>query len=300
MTDVWEEVAALVRERDEARAAKDFATADRIRDRLAQLGYTVRDTPSGGIAEPQARFERVDPSVLPDRLAEPPSRMFSIHVTYEGFRDDLTRFIDALARHCAGCDYEIVVTEQGSDDGAWLQDLAGDTVRVIHFDRDPGWAAGRNAAIATSRGRIIVVADLSVEATGDLLTPIQVALQDSDVGIAGPWGLVTNDLRGFDEAPGPLVDAIQGYFLGVRRDTAASVRFDEKFKWYRHADIDLSFQIRARGLAAVTTAAPAVRHAHRAWEALDDDQRAKRSKRNFYRFLDRFKDRTDLIQARKG
>jgi cysteinyl-tRNA synthetase len=39
--------AALVAARDEARAARDFATADEIRGRLQALGWTVEDTPQG-------------------------------------------------------------------------------------------------------------------------------------------------------------------------------------------------------------------------------------------------------------
>jgi cysteinyl-tRNA synthetase len=41
------DVADLVRQRDEARAAKDFAAADRIRDELVAAGWAVEDTPSG-------------------------------------------------------------------------------------------------------------------------------------------------------------------------------------------------------------------------------------------------------------
>jgi cysteinyl-tRNA synthetase len=37
----------LLREREEARAARDFATADARRDELAALGWEVRDTPEG-------------------------------------------------------------------------------------------------------------------------------------------------------------------------------------------------------------------------------------------------------------
>lgn len=39
--------AALVRQRDEARAAKDFAAADRIREQLVASGWVVEDTASG-------------------------------------------------------------------------------------------------------------------------------------------------------------------------------------------------------------------------------------------------------------
>jgi cysteinyl-tRNA synthetase len=45
--EVDEAAAALVAARDEARAAKDFARADALRDELIALGWTVEDTPSG-------------------------------------------------------------------------------------------------------------------------------------------------------------------------------------------------------------------------------------------------------------
>jgi cysteinyl-tRNA synthetase len=45
--EVDEAAAQLVAARDEARAAKDFARADALREELTALGWTVEDTPSG-------------------------------------------------------------------------------------------------------------------------------------------------------------------------------------------------------------------------------------------------------------
>ena len=41
------DVAELVRRRDEARAARDLAAADALRDELVALGWVVEDTPAG-------------------------------------------------------------------------------------------------------------------------------------------------------------------------------------------------------------------------------------------------------------
>jgi cysteinyl-tRNA synthetase len=52
----WEptaEMRTLVAERDAARAAKDFAAADRIRDALAAMGLEVMDTPDGTEIRPR-------------------------------------------------------------------------------------------------------------------------------------------------------------------------------------------------------------------------------------------------------
>ena len=45
--EVPAEALAIAEQRQQARAAKDWATADQMRDKLAQLGYTVKDTPDG-------------------------------------------------------------------------------------------------------------------------------------------------------------------------------------------------------------------------------------------------------------
>ena len=49
-----EEAEKLLGERQEARAAKDFARADEIRDRLAELGWEVRDSAEGAKLVPKA------------------------------------------------------------------------------------------------------------------------------------------------------------------------------------------------------------------------------------------------------
>lgn len=46
------EVAELARQRDEARAAKDWARADELRDRITAAGFLAEDTPDGTVVRP--------------------------------------------------------------------------------------------------------------------------------------------------------------------------------------------------------------------------------------------------------
>ena len=50
-------IAALIKERSDAKAVKDYARADKIRDRLLELGITIKDTPQGTEWEAKPGFD---------------------------------------------------------------------------------------------------------------------------------------------------------------------------------------------------------------------------------------------------
>jgi len=110
--------------------------------------------------------------------------------------------------------------------------------------------------------------------------------------IAGPFGLrAKNTLKEFEEDNGPDVDAIEGYCMALRRSDAEAVGgFDPKFRFYRIADIEFSFRMRDRGGRAVAVGGlPLVKHEHRLWESTPPEERDRLSRRNLYRFLDRWR-----------
>jgi cysteinyl-tRNA synthetase len=142
--------------------------------------------------------------------------------------------------------------------------------------------------------------DGSIEPEGDVLTPLAAALDDPGVGVAGPFGIVTDDLREFRASDGPEVDAVEGYCMAFRRDVLVEAGgFDRGFRFYRVADIELSFRIRDRGLRAMVVHVPIRRHEHRMWSSTPEAERDRLSRRNFYRFLDRFRDRFDLCVTQR-
>jgi cysteinyl-tRNA synthetase len=176
-----------------------------------------------------------------------------------------------------------------------------DHVTVVPCDPEAGWGAARQAGLAAAAAPVVVVVDGSVEPAGDVLTPLRSALRDEGVGVAGPFGIVTDDLREFRESAGPEVDAIEGYCMAFRTEVLEEAGgFDPGFRFYRTADIELSFRVRDRGFSAVVVDVPLARHEHRMWTSTPPEERDRLSKRNFYRFLDRFRDRFDLCVTRRG
>jgi cysteinyl-tRNA synthetase len=299
VSGIPKEIEELVRLRRDARAAKDFARADEIRDRIASMGYAIRDSADGVVVERGPAYASIDPSKLESNLDKPAELRFSLHLLYEGFRDDLERFLKGLRAHNDISSAEVVLVDNASSEGEELENVKDNLVRVLHLDREAGWAAARNAGIKTSRGSTIVLVDLSIEPTGDILTPVEDALADQSVGLVGPFGLVSETMRDFEPSRGPEVDALEGYVIATRREVLARGLLHEKFTWYRNCDIDLSFQIRSLGLRAVVVELPVRKHAHRGWEALDEAERTKRSKRNHYLFFDRWKQRHDLLLSHR-
>jgi GT2 family glycosyltransferase len=163
-------------------------------------------------------------------------------------------------------------------------------VQILHADRDLGEGAGRNALLRIARGRSVLQLDPSVEITGPLFAELEETLGDG-AGIVGPWGLRTSDMKHFDEMTAGECDAIQGYCQAARRDVLLAIGgFDERYRFYRNLDIAVSSAVRELGLRALAIGARHVtRHAHRAWEALSDEEREKRSRKNYDRMYKRFR-----------
>jgi hypothetical protein len=300
VSGVPDEVRRLAAERERARIAREFGAADDLRERIRRAGFDVVDTPEG--PELSARAEASGP--MPEApllrlrdiaalLDDPPAFHASIHWIAEGWPEDIVRGIESFRRTGQGERSAQHIVVDLTDSEGWP-----DGVDLLRLDHGLGWAAARNAGLLRAAGEIVVVVDGSVEAIGDVVGPLTAALDDHTVGLTGPFGIVTDDLREFRQTPGPECDAVEAYLMAFRRSLLQEgLRFDEKFKFYRSADIELSFQIKAMGLRATVTPVPVLRHEHRMWSNTPEDRRARLSKRNFYRFLDRWRGRTDLTVA---
>jgi cysteinyl-tRNA synthetase len=299
------EVLASVEEHRAARASRDYQRADGLRASFD--GYRVDDH-----AAQRALVSRADRRIsgrerrmissakeLADRRNEEASCSWSVAVVTRDYPADLARCLSGVLRFLPR-DGEVLVLDSGSRDEAQhrLAELAAedDRVEAFYADRDLGEGAARNALLRVARGRLVLELDCSVELTGDLFAPLAAALADQSVGLAGPWGLRTDDLKHFDEVTSGEAVAMQGYCSAARREVLLEVGgFDERYRFYRNLDIAVSLAIREKGYTVRVLGVGHVRrHEHRVWEALSEDERLKRSRRNFDRMYKRFHGKVSL------
>jgi len=293
----------LVSERQAARERREFARADALRDQVRAAGWLIRDTAVGAEVVQAPDWEPLDPAAATPRWDEPDQHEVSLIVHVLGWPDDVRRAVASLAAHCATTDYEVVLVDDGAGHGTGraLEELAAadGSVRVLHLDMPIGFGAAMNLGMSQATGRVLVWLDPHVEATGDLLSPLLAALAEPEAGLAGGWGVVTHSMLDFEADDGPEVDAIEGYLLAVPRRIAARVQLDPRHRYYRNADLDFSFAVRDLGgdwrLRALRVEVPALRHRHRAYHETDPTERERASKKNYDRFLERWKRRTDLL-----
>ena len=226
-------------------------------------------------------------------------RAVSLITVVHGWIPDLERWLLSVFTHCKA-DFEAIVVDNSGDTrmAGWLHTRAAYRLRSLRLDPPLGFATAVNAGIEAATGDICVLFDPGIELTGDAVSPLIEVLSDPTVVVAGPFGIRgKGTLKEFEEDAGPDVDAIEAYCMAFRRADALAVQgFDPKFRFYRIADIDFSFRLRDKGgRAVVVPGLPIERYQHRLWETTASAERDRLSRRNFYRFLDRWGKREDLL-----
>ena len=307
-TRIPEEILSLAHDRAAARSARNWTEADRIRAEIEAAGWKVVDRGTDFALEP-ARPPTIEegPVVrfgasadVPARWDEPPTGFATLVLVATDWPADLDRALTAIRAHLPAGTSIVVVADgpTAEQDGALPVDTS--EIEVIRTSERLGTGAAWNIGIRRATGQAVIILDTSVEVTGELVTPLVRALDDSSVGVAGGFGIVSRDLRTFEAAPAGDVTAVEGYAIAFRRsDGMARGPLDERFRFYRNLDIWWSLVLRDQGedeapRRAVAVDIPAVRHEHRGWSSLPDTERDRLSKRNFYRIIDRFGHRRDL------
>jgi hypothetical protein len=315
------EVEDAARRRSDARADRDFATADALRTEIEAAGWRVVDSGTAYRLERavpldvevagEIRYGRSD--AVPSRLDEPPTGLATVAIVASPDAEQTSAALHGLSA-TAPPGIDVVLVADGLSDRTLLPlrpsleaSDSGVPIELVRTSEPLGHAAALNIGIRRARAAAIVVLDPSITPTGDVVTPLVAALADPTVAIAGPFGMASADLRHFEEVgppagPDPIdVAAVQGYLMAFRRaDAAVRGPMDEAFRFYRNLDIWWSLVLRDEGpgqrprRAVAVPGVPLVRGEPHAWRNTPPTERDRLSKRSFYRILDRFRDRMDL------
>jgi hypothetical protein len=311
------QIVALAEQRAAARAERDFAAADRLRDEISAAGWVVTDIADGFALKPKPPYDVLASlSGLPDNTAAAETRRATVSLVVDGWPDDVRTCVSALLEHTPP-DVVVQALDLGDVDGAGsaLHEFAGERVEVWHVDAAPAWRGGsvgwgpaRVALLRADVATVHVWSDLSTVFTGDALTPLLEAIVgDRDVVAAGWRGAdvdVDDEWRSVVDAGPGDVDVLLGYLFAMRRDVALAAGGPHpKARYYRNADLEFSFALREAArragsggrLVAIGDALPCRQDRHRGYHETDAGYRDKESTKTYNRLLNSYRGRADLL-----
>jgi hypothetical protein len=260
------EIAALVRQRVQARARRDWAAADSLKAQIEAAGWRVVDraerTSVSRAAPPETEVEGEirygSAAAVPSRLAEPTSAPWTVVVLASEEPDRVSRLLGALRAHAPDGTQVVAVLNDPSDrqatalapGGADRLPAGGRDIEVLRTSFRLGYAAALNVALRRSAGELVLLADGSAWPKGDALTPLARALDDPDVAVAGAFGLRCTEAQLRPRALSLSQDgeafALLGGWLAFRRsDLTALGSLDERFVTPAWLDVWWSLRLRA-------------------------------------------------------
>ncbi len=300
------DILALSHERDELRRRGKYDRADALKRQIEDAGYGIKDNPHGAhlIVLPSVDVDGIvyrTAKQVPSLLNEPDRCEFSVNIIANTNFEEAKRCVESVLRYMGTREVEILLVNNLSLDEleAWFRNLQSSDSRLhlLNSSRPLGAAEARNIALKQSRGKYILLLDTSVELRGDVFTPIEEILADTSIGITGYKGLRSEDLHHFEESSEAEVEAIDELCMAFQRSLLKKAGlYDESYRYAYYMAIDFTFAIRNSGVRAVVTQnLPIKSHTQLQDTMLSDAEKTRLKKRNFYRFLDRWGDREDLL-----
>ena len=309
--EIPDDILNICADRTKLRAQKQFKKSDDIRTNLESSGYIVQDYQYHSILRKKSlceiRNERW-PTISSSSQIQFSNNVsnkidFTVALLINSHLEDAERCILSVNKFSDSKNFEILALDNGCDEatGEALEIMSKQipALSIIHADHSLGDGAAKNILIKKSSGKIFILLDTSVEITGEFLNQINLILSDTSIGIAGFAGLKTSDLNHFHDGDGESgeMDAMQGYCFAFRRDDVSQVGLmRESFRFYRNLDIDYSFQFKEKGYKIFADHnLPMVLHEHRGWTSLVESERDELSRKNYGRFLKKWRNRSDLL-----
>lgn len=286
----------LAQERLDARAAKDFAKADLIRDQIAAMGFEVIDIAGGFEFRAKERYPTY--ASTRDIRAIKISGEIAIAMIVDGFTADAAETVRTIKAHTNAPVIALVTL-----DPAELIDEIDLQFQVIAITENFGWGENANALLKNISSKFAVIMDPSTRFTGDAIAPVIAELNKGEFSAIG-WrgGLVNTDdeWRSVDDKGAGEVDVLFSYFLAMNSADAINAGgFNNRAIYYRNADIEFSLRLRQSNGRLLQIDLPLEQARHHGYYDTDEEFREIQSKKNYDRILERFRGKSAILSPRR-
>jgi hypothetical protein len=287
----------LAKARLAARAERNFALSDQLRDEIAALGFEVVDVVGGYELRPKKRFPTYE-STRDIRPINSGKFEITVAMIVDGFHEDAVTTIKTIKEH-SQCAIAILVV---GDPGALVDELDSRT-SLVQLTEDFGWGESANGLLRNVTSEFIVIMDPSTRFTGDAIAPVLAELKKREfvaVGWRGGLMNLEDDWRSVDDKGAGEVDVLFSYFLAMHREDALAARgFSNRALYYRNADIEFSLNLRHSNGRLLQMDLPLEQDRHHGYHDTDAEYRDAQSKKNYDRILERFRGKTAILSPRR-
>lgn len=292
-----EDLHELGRARQAARADKNFALADQLRDQIAQAGYEIVDVTDGFELHEKSLVHTVADLQKLKNLPKS-TREITVAIVVNGFHEDAITSVNSIKAH-SSAEIVVLATEAAKDLGA----IVDSHTHVIHIEKDPGWGECANALLRIISTPYAVIMDPSTTFTGDAISPVLQELKKKDFAAVGWRGGLINiedQWRSVDDKGVGEVDVLFSYFLAVDKEAALQAGgFNARAIYYRNADIEFSLRLKHAAGHLLQMELPLEQGRHHGYYDTEESFRDAQSKKNYDRILERFRGKEAILSPRR-
>ena len=286
----------LAQERLDARAAKDFAKADQLRDQIAALGFEVIDIAGGFEFRAKERYPRY--ASTRDIKAIKVDGDIAITIIVDGFIADAVETVRTIKAHCNTPVIALVI-----GDPAELVEEIDLQFQLIAITENFGWGENTNALLKNLATKYMVVMDPSTRFLGDAMTPVAAELNKAEFSAVGWRGGLVNtedEWRSVDDKGPGEVDVLFSYFLAFNcADATNAGGFNNRAIYYRNADMEFSLRLRQSNGRLLQMDLPLEQARHHGYYDTKENFREVQSKKNYDRILERFRGKSAILSPRR-
>jgi hypothetical protein len=289
-------VIKLAEARQAARANKDFALADSLRDQIFAAGFEVADVAGGFELTEKARFPIIEKlrDLKPFNL---PAHKITALLVIDGFIADAITCINSIK---ANSECNIAILSIGPV-GELVEAIDQRTALVEIAET--GWGEAVNALMKAVESKFVIIMDPSTTFTGDAISPVLAELNKNEYVAVGWKGSLVNladDWRSTEDKGDGEVDVLFSYFMAVDRVAALEVGgINARAIYYRNADMEFALKLRHGGGRLLQMTLPLEQGRHHGYHDADESFREVQSKKNYDRILERFRGKEAILSPRR-